>query len=256
MIVEIQGESQQDLISFFEANRYLQLISKSILKQGLGTVYVDDRENPKVAMLVYKFLIFFAGEEKHPAVTELFSRVPQRFLLFVPDGRWSNTLKEYWGEKLKSRERTKFSSESLTIERMDRILERIPQGTHLEILNDTTINNISDQAKGIITLLFPDLNDFMKTNFGYCLMDGERIVSLALAATPIEDGNFEIHIETDPEYQKRGLAMISAAQLIRHSLQEDLTPHWDADNPPSAKLAKKLGFTNPEVYHTYFWMDS
>ena len=49
--------------------------------------------------------------------------------------------------------------------------------------------------------------------------------------------------------------MISCAKLIEYSLQQGLVPHWDADNKPSAKLAKKLGFTKPEKYNAYFWLE-
>ncbi|MCK5047159.1 MAG: GNAT family N-acetyltransferase, partial [Candidatus Heimdallarchaeota archaeon] len=50
-------------------------------------------------------------------------------------------------------------------------------------------------------------------------------------------------------------AMISCAKLIEYSLQEELIPHWGADNEPSAKLAMKLGFTKPEKYNAYYWFE-
>ncbi|MFW9920640.1 MAG: GNAT family N-acetyltransferase [Candidatus Thorarchaeota archaeon] len=255
MIIEIPSDKHPNLIALFEGNQYLGLLSKSLLRQRLGVVYVDDLDEPKVAMLSYKFLIFVTGDANYPLVPELLERVPQRFLLVVPDDTWTAKMKEHWGEKLKSRERTKFSSKNLTIEHMNNILEEIPESMHLEPLTRDTIHLISQQAKGIVKLLFPDLDSFMKTNFGYCLRKDDRIISLTLAATPFEEGNFEIHIETDPEYQKRGLAMIPAAKLIKHSLEMGLVPHWDADNPPSAKLATKLGFTDPDVYQTHFWLE-
>ena len=90
--------------------------------------------------------------------------------------------------------------------------------------------------------------------FGFGIFDGEKIISLALAASPMYTNHFEIHIETDPEHQKKGLAAIVCAKLIEYSLQNNLVPHWDADNEPSAKLAIKLGFSNPEKYYAYFWI--
>ena len=47
--------------------------------------------------------------------------------------------------------------------------------------------------------------------------------------------------------------MIVCAKLIQYSLENNLIPHWDADNEPSAKLALKLGFTSPERYNAYYW---
>lgn len=255
LITEISPERHQDMISLFESNRYLELIWRAILRQELGVVHADDAEDPRVAMLAYKFLIFFAGDARHHAVDSLLAQVPQRHLMFIPDDAWAMKFTEIWGQKLKSKERTKFSSKNLSIEHMDCILEHVPEGMAIGPLTRDSIHHISDQAKGIISLLFPRLDDFMNANFGYCVMESERIVSLSLAATPIEDGSFEIHIETEPSYQKRGLAMLSAAQLIKHSLELNLVPHWDADNQQSAKLATKLGFSEPNVYRTYFWTE-
>ncbi|MCG3252660.1 MAG: GNAT family N-acetyltransferase, partial [Candidatus Heimdallarchaeota archaeon] len=151
--------------------------------------------------------------------------------------------------------RTKFSSENLDINHMKEIQKTLPEGLVIEKLTEETIKNISKQANNITRLLFPSPENFIKRNFGFCILDGEKITSLALAASPIYDKHFEIHIETDPEYQRRGLAMISCAKLIEYSLQEGLVPHWDADNEPSAKLALKLGFTKPEKYHAYYWFE-
>ncbi len=49
--------------------------------------------------------------------------------------------------------------------------------------------------------------------------------------------------------------MISCASLIEYSLLQGLVPHWDADNEPSAKLAIKLGFSNPEKYNAYYCLE-
>jgi predicted GNAT family acetyltransferase len=137
---------------------------------------------------------------------------------------------------------------------MQEIQENLPEGMTIEAVTVESIKDVSKRAKGIISLTFPSLEKFMEKNFGFMIRKGETVVSLALAATPLYTNEFEIHIETHPDYQKRGLAMISAARLIQHSLENGLVPHWDADNPQSAKLATKLGFSEPEEYNGYYWL--
>ena len=117
------------------------------------------------------------------------------------------------------------------------------------------IHQISEEAKGIIRIFYPSLEKFIERNFGFYIRDRNIIASLALAATPLYNNEFEIQIETDPAYRRKGLAMIVCAKLIQYSLENGLTPLWDADNEPSVNLAKKLGFTDPEQYDVYYWRD-
>lgn len=233
----------------------MQLISKAILKGSMGNAYADDVENPSIASLHHNVLVFLTGNPHHHDAQHLLENIPKGHLIVVPNDDWTPIMSRYWGEQLRSPTRTKFSSEHLNLDAMSQILKSIPEGMHLERLTQRTVEDISDQAKGVLGILFPNLDKFIQTNFGFCLKENEKIVSLALAATPFDNQEYEIHIETDPAYQKRGLAMIACAKLIQYSLERGFVPHWDADNPPSARLAKKLGFTQPEEYRTYYWTD-
>jgi GNAT superfamily N-acetyltransferase len=255
MVTQIPHEGYHRLLPLFENNKYLQLISKAILKGGMGEAYADDPDNPSIASLHHNVLVFLVGNPHHKEAPQILEKIPKGHLILVPNDNWSPTMRSYWGNQLQSLTRTKFSSDGLELGLMNRILESIPSCIHVEKLTQKTVGDISDQAKRVLSILFPNLDEFIQTNFGYCLKESEKIVSLALAATPIDNQEYEIHIETDPAYQRRGLAVITSAKLIQYSLERGLIPHWDADNPPSARLAKKLGFTQPEEYRTYYWMD-
>ena len=255
MIIEHPVELRATLVPLFENHPYLHVISKAILNEDLGEAYSNDYENPTIALLLQSILAFLAGDENDILVKELLKRIPPKKIIFVPNKKWAAVIKDFWGDKLRPHPRTKFSSDELRIEYMKEILNKIPEEMEIEKLDENTIELISKQAKGVIRILFPSLDDFIKTNFGFYLKHNDAIVSLALAATPIHNNEFEIHIETNPEYQRSGLAMIVCAKLIQYSLENYLVPHWDADNEPSAKLAIKLGFTKPEHYDAYYWLE-
>ncbi|MBK5112662.1 MAG: GNAT family N-acetyltransferase [Candidatus Heimdallarchaeota archaeon] len=255
MIEEYPIEKRLELLPLFENHNYLRLLLEGLLREGIGTLHVNNKEKPTVAMAGRKIIYFLAGDSSDPSVPELLEQIESQRLIFIPDNKWLQKLKEYWGKKLKPYTRTKFSSNKLDINHMKEIQKKLPDELIIEHLTKESIENISKQAKNVVKLTFPSLEKFIERNFGFCILDGEKISSLALAASPIYDKHFEIHIETDPEYQRKGLAMISCAKLIEYSLQQGLVPHWDADNEPSAKLALKLGFTEPEKYHAYFWFE-
>ena len=244
-----------ELLPLFENHNYLRLLLEGLLREGLGTLHVNNIDKPTVAMAGRKIIYFLAGDSSDPSVPELLKLIETQRLIFIPDEEWLRKLEAYWGDKLKPYPRTKFSSENLDINHMKEIQKKLPEGLVIEQLTEKSIENISKQAKNITRLVFPSMENFIERNFGFCIRDDEKIASLALAASPIYDKHFEIHIETEPEYQRRGLAMISCARLIEYSLKEGLVPHWDADNEPSAKLALKLGFTEPEKYNAYYWIE-
>jgi len=255
MIEKYPHDKRLELLPIFENHKYLRLLLEGLIHEGIGSFLVNCIEKPTIAMVSHSIIYFLAGDSTNPSVQELLEHIASQRLILIPDDNWLERLKEKWGEKLRPYPRTKFSSEKLDINHMQEIQKSLPNGLVIEKLTEKTIKNISQQAKNIIALTFPSLEEFIKRNFGFCILDGDKIISLALAASPIYNKHFEIHIETDPDYQRRGLAMISCARLIEYSLQNNLIPHWDADNDPSAKLALKLGFIEPEQYDAYFWIE-
>ena len=59
---------------------------------------------------------------------------------------------------------------------------------------------------------------------------------------PLLDGAIELAIGTHPGHRRRGLARAVAAMLMRACLERGLTPHWNAANPVSQRLAVSLGY--------------
>ncbi|NHK31150.1 MAG: GNAT family N-acetyltransferase [Asgard group archaeon] len=255
MIEEFPTEKRIELLPYFAEHKYLRLLFEGLLREGIGIAYVNNIENPKAILIGKQMIYFLAGDPDDSCVPELLKQIPSQRLILVPSEEWVNKLKEFWEEKLHPYHRTKFSSKQLDIKHMQEIQKKLPEKLTIKKLTNETITKISTQAKTIISMLFQSLDDFLERNFGFCILDGDKIASLALAASPMYDKHFEIHIETDPGYQRRGLALIICAKIIEYSLQNNLVPHWDADNEPSAKLAIKLGFTEPEKYKAYFWVE-
>ena len=64
-------------------------------------------------------------------------------------------------------------------------------------------------------------------------------------------GGIEIEIDTRADFRRKGLARICGAKLILECLERGLYPSWDAHNPGSAALAKKLGYRFDRAYAAY-----
>lgn len=63
----------------------------------------------------------------------------------------------------------------------------------------------------------------------------------------------EVSIYIEEAYRQRGVATALASRLLLECLRNKLKPNWDAANPESFKLAKKLGVRFIEAYDAYFY---
>jgi hypothetical protein len=90
---------------------------------------------------------------------------------------------------------------------------------------------------------------------GYCLLDGERVISEAFAG-PIVDGALEMATITDDAYQRRGLATIVCARTILECERLGYATWWNTGltNLASAGLARKLGYRIERQYRVMAWL--
>lgn len=51
----------------------------------------------------------------------------------------------------------------------------------------------------------------------------------------------EVSLFVEEEYRRKGVATALSARFFMECLSNNITPHWDAANPESLALAKKLG---------------
>ena len=78
-------------------------------------------------------------------------------------------------------------------------------------------------------------------------LQGERIVS-GCGTYLHAPGALEIEIGTHPDFRRRGLAAACGAGFILAALEKGLSPHWDAMNEESCRLALRLGFGPARPY--------
>ena len=97
---------------------------------------------------------------------------------------------------------------------------------------------------------FKDREDFFEHGLGYvCIIGGE----LASAATTFGyySGGYEIQLATAPKFRRRGLAAAVSAAFLLECLDRGKTPHWDAANMTSVRIAQRLGFVFDGEYEAF-----
>ncbi len=64
-------------------------------------------------------------------------------------------------------------------------------------------------------------------------------------------GHVEVDVSTQEAHRRKGLGLACAAMMLLDCVKRGITPHWDAQNPPSRGMAEKLGFQLQYEYVTF-----
>ena len=99
------------------------------------------------------------------------------------------------------------------------------------------------------------LEDFLRNSFGFFLVKGDQEIVAWCMSEYNCAGRCEGGIETQGEYQRRGLATVTASAVIEHAFSTGLSEvgwHCYASNQPSIATALKVGFTKTCEFVEYW----
>ncbi len=225
-------------------------IIDSILEGHLGSVIVDDEQNPHIAQLAFADIIVLGGDPGHPATEILVKDLPDSKAILPSNRDWAELISRNHADRLIKLTRQRFSGEKLSASHLRKLLMAIPPKYRLNRI-DIDLARIIRADKDLISEdhvhNYDSPEDFVKRGVGFCILDGDRIVSGASSYSFCDKG-IEVQVNTNPEFRKQGLATAVSAALIIHCLENDMEPNWDAGNETSIKLALKLGYIKADTY--------
>jgi hypothetical protein len=248
---EIEPGKRKRLAGLFQDYQW-NYLPNAVLNGYMGKAFADDEGSPRVAVLAFPRLKLYVlgGDAGHPAARAFIAGLsPVAALTFAADD-WEDLARECHAGRVILLPRYAFTSESLDIAHLRTFTSQIPYGYRLERIDLELARQLAREKSEFATdhmLNFDSPEDFVARGFGFCLLQGDQIVSAATTFVVCDKG-IEIQINTREEHQGRGLATAAAAQMLIHSLQNNLDPGWDAANQISVGLAKKLGYTPQGTY--------
>ncbi|MCP4361279.1 MAG: GNAT family N-acetyltransferase [Chloroflexi bacterium] len=243
MIQYIEPAKRNNLTFLFTEHKPSFLID-TVLEGHLGAAMADDINNPCVAQLAYADILTIGGDTEHSIASEFVEQLPvDKGILPLPE-KWHDLLHQVYGDRLISVERFSFSAEQLELEHLNLLIDTLPAGFQIKQID----LDLACQIDADSTLIsedhvqnFNSPEDFVERGLGFCVLEGERIVSGA-SSYAICNRGIEVQVNTHPEYQGKGLATAVSAALLAYCLEHNIEAHWDAGNPTSVKLAEKLGY--------------
>jgi GNAT superfamily N-acetyltransferase len=225
----------------------------SVIEGFLGQAYTDDPAAPRVAHLILDFYLI-AGDPEAPHARETLASLPSGEHVAVPEA-WEDLLVEVGGEGLQPYDRFAYHAPA----RWDRsalaaFRDSTPDGFTLERITADTVDAFANLSDSLI-YNFESPEDFLTRGVGFGLRAQEpgedsRFVS-GCSSYAISSRSLEFEIQTHPDYQRRGFALITGARMIEHCIDTGLEPCWDAAHEGSARLAERLGFADCRPYTAY-----
>lgn len=252
MIYEADINVRKKLVPMFE--NMDSTIVLSCLQGHMGTAWVDNLENPKVAQVTVGIFVFYAGNPNTKEAEELLFNLPDYTLAIVNNDEWKLLIEKVHKGSTEKFQRYRFEKvpEHLDVSYIKNLLSTLPEGYELKKIDKTIVNEPSfhELSEDFISQ-FNSIEDFLDRGVGFAILIEGKAVCGATSYSIYDDG-IEIEVATHPDHIRKGLATITASALILDCLNRGIYPSWDGANIESVKLAQKLGYIFKESYDTYF----
>ena len=255
-MIAIDRKDRGKLAELFQAYKW-NYLADAILEGAMGRAIADEVDEPHAAVLQAPNLqlSIVGGDAGHPSAREYIEGLPKHSALFFGAEGWEELVQSIHGGKLIEMPRYAFTSEALDLEHLRSLASRVPDGYRLVQMDLDLAQRLGEEKSRFAEdhmVNFDSPEDFIARGFGFCLLHGNQIASVATTFAVCHKG-IEIQINTREQHQRKGLATVVAAHLIMHSLEKGLDPNWDAANESSVGLAAKLGYTPQGTYPMMFY---
>jgi GNAT superfamily N-acetyltransferase len=251
--LELSKSNRLKLAGAFRHAKKVDFSIPCVIEGQQGKVFANRPTAPSAYALVVGPFWYFAGDAHDLSAQALMKEFPPYALLMPSTPGWLETAKVIFGERLLPFTRYSFSSESLSAEHVDALLQNSKYKNAILRIDAELASRLSGQPDSFLDLAdFDSADDFADRGLGFALMDGEKMMGLAYSSLVCSEG-IEVSLFVDEPYRRQGVATAVSARLLQECLARGLRPNWDAANLESCHLATKLGFAFVNEYTSWYY---
>lgn len=278
MIFKLPQIECQKVRPLFKALDHYLIIHAVIDGTSPGEVYVDDRDDPRAAMLCSAEGYFFAGDEKNSAFNK---SLAEHIRNEIKQGNLARDFGasisyDFHPEAWRKRLGAIFNSPLLAMSARHYVCKELKYDWRKRIPEDFSIERIDDELLERPSLIVPDYMDskpedlraplqwmethwgsienFMINGFGFCTLHADEMVSWCMTDC-ISGTGVEVGIYTLPAYRMQGLATLTVAATVDYGFSQGFSSigwHCDRENTGSIRVAEKAGFEKERDYVYYY----
>lgn len=242
----VDPKSYPDIIRHIETDTCGRVYPLSVLEGFQRGEVFANQSCRQILIWHYSGFAFLCGEYGEPFLEQVYklmadrdSTTFRRLILFTND----NCTKAFFSAKEKAAVGRRYFFEYRKKTRID--TPAVPSGYEIKEIDAGLLKKINGKISPSFS--WENSDEFLAKGRGYCITDGENAAAWAFSAA-ISSTEIDIGIETDKNYQKRGLGAAAAKMMIKYALQENKMPVWacHSENEASKRLAEKVGFVQSE----------
>lgn len=226
----------------------------SALEGAMGQVWVVE-DSPRAALVECGDFLFLAGDEGCDEPRRLLegwrAAYGGVFRILAARGEKLNALiEQIYGKDAARTARCAFhkGGECFDPTRLSGLIAALPEGIELRLFDRELYHRaLEEKWSRDFCSQFRDAEDFLSRGLGVAALKDGELVGGASSYTRYSKG-IEIQVETRADMYRNGIAAACCAKLILVCLERNLYPSWDAANPASAALARKLGYHEAGLY--------
>lgn len=269
MLTELKLEDYGRVRPLLQGGRVNMEIRGVVAGNNPGWVFADDRCNPQTALVFSRGQsgFYFVGREDNPRFIEEIPATmeelrPRLAELGISEFEYSGASLA-WGEKLPqifaNRDVQTFRQHVYTFPELKsaRLPEANSGSYQAEELTPQLLSRVDIDtcfAKRILLEWWDSLESFYASGAGCCVICARQIAALCYTSFVGEEGEWELGVDTHPDFRRRGFAKMATLAMVRKCQENGVIPYWDcmATNIPSRRLAKGVGFSLAFTYPV-FW---
>ena len=250
--LELNKANRLKLSRVFRNHKRVDFSIDCVIEGQMGKAFVDDPAHPSSYRITVGPFWYFAGEAHGPGAYQMMKEFPAYCLLMPSPPDWMDLAKEIFGQHLQPFTRYTFSASSLSAEHLAACLKDSGYQSLVVPIDMEIATQLAAQPESYLELSdFDSVEDFIERSMGYAALDEQKVMGVAYSSLVCSTG-IEVSVFVDEPYRQKGVATALSSQLLLECLKLNLKPNWDAANPESCKLAKRLGFSFVEAYDSYY----
>lgn len=251
--LELNKANRLKLSQVFRNHKRVDFSIDCVIEGQMGKAFVDNITHPSSYRITVGPFWYFAGEAHSPGGYQMMKEFPSYNLLMPSPSAWIDLAKAVYGRHLQPFTRYTFSASSLSTEQLTSCLIDSGYQSRVVPLDIEIAAQLASQPESYLELSdFDSVQDFIERGIGYTILDEKKVMGVAYSSLVCSTG-IEVSVFVDEPYRQKGVATALSSKLLLECLRLNLRPNWDAANPESCKLAKRLGFSFVETYDSYYY---
>jgi len=220
---------------------------KTFLHGYAGEGWCDDLAYPRCAAVNVQDWLYFGGFPDSENAAEFAATVPEHhngLSISACDEGWLPLIEAAHPGKTTRKVRYTLSQDlkGFDKDKLRAMTRDVPDGYTLLGMDEEIYDlAMKEEWSKYFCSFFSDADDFVERGIGFCILQGDELISAASSFT-IYDGGIEVQISTREGHRRKGLARACGAALVLACISQKRMPCWDAANIASVSLAKDLGY--------------